>query len=833
MTVRFDSEALAARARNLGTLNGMKLLFVTLDVPPSPAFALLDVEFYNANALSPLPAKTDFTLTGGTRLRAGLNPGEVQVTQVSAGATPNVLRLRVEPIGDYSTYTLGITRPEFDPLFASIAFKFRPGCFNLNCAPGSDFSPPPDEPAIDYLARDYDSFRHVLIAAMMQRVPNWQPTSEADLDQVLIDLIAADADELADYQDRVMNEAYFATARKRVSLARYARLMDYHIHEGNQASTWLAVQVLMDHTLPAKIGAWTGDQWRDARAVIFASEADQACFAVLNQLDVYGWDETVSAIEAGSTEADLTTNVAGMSQGEADALRDAFLATDASGAAIVSYILIQQDLNPETGTVNGRDPAARQVMQLLPLGGAVARAESMKDPRPDPVTSADRWFVRVRWLAADALTRCYATQTRCDGQLITGVSRFYGNLLRVTQGRPHVTTFSAPGSILASPDDFSFESKDAAEYEALTRQIGPEQKPWGTALRLTKLPLAFRNTAPGGDEPTRSTLRVTVGGIAGAWDEQSDLIESDGSAQHFVVETDELGVSRIRFGDGINGAALPDDAVVSCEYRLGQGESGNVGADQLLHIDDAAVSAVWNPLDVVDGRSPQPPQEILRAVPEAYRRIQKRAVTLADYAARAEEIPGVARAHAQYAWTGSWRTVRVAIDPLGRTTLDPAFARTITDHLDALRLIGEDLEVRPAQYVPLDIKLTLCADPDYWADDLWAVLENEFSTGFTPDGRPGFFNPDQWTFGQALHASQVIGRALRITGVDRVLSLSMRRWNAGLGGALVTVTLTPDMMPENVVEKIPVAAFEIIEVNNDPSRLETGRIQFDILGGRQ
>jgi len=834
MTLLFDKEALDARARNLGALNGIKLVFVTLDAPPSPAFALLDVEFYNNNALAPLPAKTDFRITGGTRLRGGNGPGEVQVTQVSAGSAPNVLRLRVEPIGDYSTYTLKIVPPTFDPLFASIDFKFRPGCFNLNCAPASDaVPPPPEEPAIDYLARDYDSFRHVLMASMMQRVPGWQPTSEADLDQVLIDLIAADADELADYQDRVMNEAYFATVRKRTSLARYARLMDYHIHEGNQASTWLAVQVQMDHTLPTQVGAWTGDDWLDARAVIFASEQEQACFAALNRLDVYGWDETVSAIESGTTEADLTTRLAGMTQVEADALCDAFLATDASGQGLVSHILIQQDLNPETGTVNGRDPAARQVMRLLPLGGPVARAESMKDPRPDPVTAADRWFFRLRWVTEDALTRCYATQTRCDGTLVTGVSRFYGNLVRVTHGRPHVTTFSAPHSILAEPDDTNFVGSDAAEYEPLLRQIGHEQKPWGIALRLPKVPLAFRNTDPGGDAPTRSTLRVTVAGIAKPWEEQSDLIESDGSAQHFVVETDELGVSQIRFGDGTNGAALPDNAVVTCEYRLGQGESGNVGADQLNHIDDAAVTAVWNPLDVIDGRSPQPPQEILRAVPEAFRRRQKRAVTLADYAARAEEVPGVAHAHAQYAWTGSWRTVRVAIDPVGRTTLDPALAKKVTDYLEALRLIGEDLEIRPAQFVPLDIKLTVCADPDYWADDLWDVLEVEFSTGFTPDGRPGFFNPDQWTFGQAIHASQVIGRALAITGIDRVLSLSMRRWNAGSGGALVTVTLTLDMMPENVTEKIQVAPFEIIEVNNDPSRLETVRIQFDILGGRQ
>jgi hypothetical protein len=686
---------------------------------------------------------------------------------------------------------------------------------------------------IDYLARDYDSFRHVLIAAMMQRVPDWQPTSEADLDQVLIDLVAADADELADYQDRVMNEAYFATARKRVSLARYARLMDYHIHEGNQASTWLAVQVQVDYPLPAKFGVWTGEKWSDSGSVIFASETAQKCFALLNELSVYGWDDTVSAIEAGGTEADLTTKLAGMSKTEADAVANAFLAKDTKGQELVSHLLIQEELNPETGTINGRDPGARQVMQLLPLDGPVPRIAVLKDPRPDPNTAAERWFVRVRWRAEDALQRCYCTLTRCNGKVLTDVSKFYGNLVRVTHGRPQKTQFHPPGDHLGGADDSNLEGKDFAYYETLDKQVGTERVVWGTALPLTKAPLAFRSTAPGGDEPTRSTLRVTVSGISSAWEETSDLIESDGGQQDFVVETDELGASRVRFGDGINGAALPENAVATCEYRVGKGESGNVGADKLIHFDDAAVTAVWNPLDVIDGRSPQPPEEIARAVPEAYRRRQKRAVTLADYAARAEEIPGVAHARAHYAWTGSWRTVRVAIDAAGSDVLDPALARKVANHLDALRLIGEDLEVRPAQYVPLDIKLKLCADPAYWRDDLWDILEIEFSDGYTPDGRPGFFNPDLWTFGQPLYASQVIGRALQVTGVERVLSLSMRRWNAGSGGGLITITLTPDMMPEALVEKIPIGPFEIVEVRNDPSRLEAGRIQFDILGGRQ
>jgi hypothetical protein len=157
----------------------------------------------------------------------------------------------------------------------------------------------------------------------------------------------------------------------------------------------------------------------------------------------------------------------------------------------------------------------------------------------------------------------------------------------------------------------------------------------------------------------------------------------------------------------------------------------------------------------------------------------------------------------------------------------------ITAHLEAVRLIGEDLEVRPASYVPLDIKLTLCAQPAYWIEDLRAELEEAFSDGWTRAGRRGFFHPDAWTFGQPLHASQLIGRALSVTGIGRVLRLSMRRWNPGSGGGLAVIDIDPADLPEPRAEKLEVGSFEIIVVANDPDHLETGRITFEITGGRR
>ena len=64
------------------------------------------------------------------------------------------------------------------------------------------------------------------------------------------------------------------------------------------------------------------------------------------------------------------------------------------------------------------------------------------------------------------------------------------------------------------------------------------------------------------------------------------------------------------------------------------------------------------------------------------------------------------------------------------------------------------------------------------------MLEQEFSDGYTSDGRRGFFHPDDWTFGQALHAQRSIdGRLQRVAGVEHVIcASSMKRFNAPTPG---------------------------------------------------
>ena len=831
-------------------LDGLELALVSLPAGANPDHADIELHFFNGAHLAailaeigsdPVRARQVFRIRGGTRIPAGSASGQVHVTAV-ASLDATRLSLRVEPVGDYSTYRLELVwdASRIDPFFASVGFKFRPGCFSNDCAPALPGRPPQPQPGIDYLAKDYDSFRHTLMTAMAARVPGWKSTSEADHDQVLIDLFAAAADELSDYQDRVMAEAYLGTARKRVSLARHARLVDYHVHEGNQASTWLAVDVVAGQspfTLDdQELVVWTGANPAEDDAVFFASRQRRLAASerqrldpLLNRLRLHTWRDAQPALAAGSTSADIGPMGGLATQADADALRDLVR----SGAW--REILIAERLNPLTGAEPGRNRSKRQLLRLVPGDDPEAGgAESILDP------VVGTWIVRLHWRDEDALRYDYSFTTFCPGpppRTVEDVSVFYGNVVKVYAGRPLEVRFHEAGTFV--PAD-----TDTVKHRHFTRMDRHgDGRDWVRAQLPDEGPLAYlppTNLASPGEAPARSTLWVEVeppGSARETWDEVTSLVHSDDSAEngdHYAVETDERRRTLLRFGNGTNGRLLPVGSVVHAEYQVGGGAAGNVGADQLVNLApltgalNGAVVAATNPFDVTDGRDPETVERVRRNAPEAFRARQLRAVTLADYIRRAQEVPGVSHAVARYAWTGSWRTVRVTIDPAGFVALGDSRSQTLWDelrprvaaHLEAVRLIGEDLELRPPRYVALEIHVVVCADPAYWREDLRFVLEQEFSDAWTSDGRRGFFHPDEWDFGEDLHRSAIEGRIHRIAGIEHIVSITMKRFSAPLPG-----------VPG--AEVLEIGFDEVVLLANDPDHVERGMIRFEVLGGRQ
>ena len=794
MSAILSQTARQARARDLAAkgINGLDFILVQLSPAVSPTEAHLEAHFFNdlnldalvAAAAVPGQILTLLPIAGGERILAGPLSGQVQATAVTHPSN-GVLAIVVKPIGDYSVYTLTVQQNGFDPMLSDLGFRFRPGCFSSDCAPRSANQPAPNDPQIDYLAKDYASFQHTLISAMMQRVPNWQAVSEAEFDQVLIDLFSAAADELSDYQDRVMNEAYLAYARKRISLRRHASLMDYYIYEGNQATTTLAIDTgdNGDYALPVPCRAWNGSDPAAPNAAVFVSRTPHTIHGVLNRISLYTWSDVVTALGAGSTSADLS-------------FADAATANLVAGwiqAGTLDRLLIQEWLNPATGQPAGRNPQKRQIVHLT------QQAKVFQDP----LTLA--WVVRVWWQDADQLTANYCFVVQCPTGTVHDVSMFHGNLIDMVQGLPKKAVYYAAGTPLPDSSSFYYETfPDGA-----------------TICRLPNLPVLWQKTTPGGYDVPVSTVAVQVAPSVDSpnWIEVHDLVHSTSADADYVVETDEQLRSLVRFGDGTNGEVLPENAVVTCTWLSGFGPDGNVGSDSLTHFDSPAPAAVcWNPFDITDGSAPEPPSSIIRRVPEAYQYRQQRAITLADYAACAEAVPGVQAAYAAYAWTGSWRTVRVAIEPAGTFTLSAALRGSVEQRLEALHLIGEDLEIRAPEYVPLRINVVVCVSPGYWIEEVSPVVAQAFSDGYTAAGAAAFFNPGRWTFGQPLYASQIEGALQGIEGVEHVISIAMSQW------------WRPWIQSSEVMA---VAPSQIIEVRSDPNEIEDGWIDFDFQGGRQ
>jgi hypothetical protein len=110
-----------------------------------------------------------------------------------------VLVVRVNEAGDFSPYTLRLVNDAaqaredtfeltetligFDPELSEVEFSFKVECGpDFDCAPQSPDCPPdlPAPPPINYLAKDYGSFRTVLLDRLNQLLPNWGATTEAD-----------------------------------------------------------------------------------------------------------------------------------------------------------------------------------------------------------------------------------------------------------------------------------------------------------------------------------------------------------------------------------------------------------------------------------------------------------------------------------------------------------------------------------------------------------------------------------------------------------------------------------------------------------------------------
>jgi hypothetical protein len=206
---------------------------------------------------------------------------------------------------------------------------------------------------------------------------------------------------------------------------------------------------------------------------------------------------------------------------------------------------------------------------------------------------------------------------------------------------------------------------------------------------------------------------------------------------------------------------------------------------------------------------------------------QYRAVTEADYASVAAKHPEVQKAVATFRWTGSWHTVFVTVDPVGRSDVPAALERRVRNWITRYTMAGYDLEIDPPTFVPLEVEIDVCVSPNHFRAHVEQVLLAALSNRTLPDGTRGFFHPDNFTFGQPLYLSKLYAAIEAVEGVD---SAVVKRF----------VRLTQsDPEPNRPTTKknldqsyVSMGRLEVVRLDNDPSLPENGVLRLNMLGGK-
>jgi len=918
--------------------------------------------------------KENVRIEGGRRV-TGIRVVDLLIHREDEPDLDDWMNVVVNRPGDFSTYTLRVVELDeegqpteepmsgFDPRYARLEFSFKASCpSDLDCKT-VEICPPPerDEPVIHYLAKDYASFRTLILDRLALITPDWQERHAPDLGIALVEVLAYVGDYLSYYQDAVATEAYLETARQRASVRRHARLVDYRMHEGCNARAWVCVKTSDEITLdPNDVAFVTGHgDAPDSGTELGGRLATAGRYEVFepltkagirlylyeqhNEIPFYTWGDERCCLPRDATSATLKDGWTEAEDEYPDELSEEKYASTSGSRERErrlrlkegDVLIFEEVIGPGTGNPADADPNHRYAVRLTRV-----------EPGEDALF--DQPVVEIEWAPEDALPfpLCLSTvgpPPACE--LIENVSVARGNVVLADHGET-----VGPEDLGAVPEAETIE-RCGDECHPLETVVRPRK----FTPRLREGPQTFSERLPADgpaadllkQDPRRAMPQIKEllgtyvapdGAVDALWTVRRDLLGSGSQDRHFVAEVDNEGRARLRFGDGELGQMPETGTMFRATYRVGNGPSGNVGAGAITRLVfrrsriSGAELEPRNPLPAQGGTAPETLTEAKLLAPHTFRTELQRAITAEDYARLAERHPKVQRAAAELRWTGSWYEVMVAIDlrsdvgPRGElaaaasafvdavrltverhldleefrispggemagrvisilrelqgslerdeppkrlaalvreslpslreehdralasdyerlepwtdgivvgldraltmlpehTTDAPAGDRLlqeIEEYLSSRRRIGHDLFVRQAQYVPLDIALEVCVLPNFLRGHVKAALLDLFSNRKLPDGRRGFFHPDNLSFGDSIFLSRLVATAQALTGVESVSVTKLQRLFEEANREIETGVLTLN-------------PFEIGRLDNDPNSPENGQLRLEMRGGR-
>lgn len=555
---------------------------------------------------------------------------------------------------------------------------------------------------VTYLARDYESLRARLLDRLAVTLPDWSSRYAPDVGVTLIELVAYLGDRLAYRQDAVATEAYVATARRRISVQRHARLVDERMHDGCAARA--LVHVAFDerngHSPP-----------HDAEGRLLPATLDTLAF--LGGVDVASSGPALRAIPARA-EA-VFTRVPGVETPLAFGPME--LVTRLEGGATSAVIRVAEGRAPSSGTI------------------LVFRNEAERLAHTVRVSSVDRLDdgVRLSWRWADRVPH----PIPADGTSV------HGNVLCLEHGRPEREPLRDDRRLRLAPLTFTVPAREDVSVAALMR---PNPRNAVPSIQL-------REAESGVLWEWRRDL------VSSSADDRHFTIEIDDEGHAYVRFGDgtcgrDPGRARLdvdyRVGNGPGG-----------NVRRGTIRTVVALGGQLPR--DLEYLTVEQRLSAQGGTSAEDVAALRSRLAIGVRRDLVRAVVADDYARIAESHPRVQRAAAQMSWCGSCQIVRVAIDPYGENDLPAELRFELQEMLERARRVGHEVRVEPARYIDIGIWLDVVVHAAHSRVGVGNAIHGKVSALFHPD-RFSFGQPLYQS--QIVQAVRALGGVESIDAID-------------------------------------------------------------------
>ncbi len=782
--------------------------------------ARLSVHFLNTVTVKgSLSGSRPVTITGGEVIPTiAVSPIDEAADWSADSQGRPVLALTVTGPRDFSAYRLAISSSRLDPFFGHAPFSFAangPAALDPAApAPGGP-APEPEQVPIDYLAKDFGSFQQALSEFSAQRYPAWVERSEADLGVMLMEVLAAMADELSYYQDRVLAESAIETATQRLSVVRHARLVDYEPAPATVATAILQLDVAAPPASSPPATGWTIDLSEPLLIRTLGADGSVVGFEIEDP--AVGLAGAVSTAPPAWAAVDTRWNRASLPPYYWDDSQRCLLAGSADFYVIGHDIGLYpgQQLLLDSPAADSADPPVRELV-------TVAATEETADPligSPPPI----------------ALTHIFLQAATASDHDLTRTS-VAGNIVPAVQGARQSDAFTIPDP--AAPPPGPVVVRLGANWT-------PQDPLPDYRYCLASAPLAWLATTDPDDplpaQPEIVLSQVPAGGTSGAssWGFQRWLLGAGAADQIFTLTPEQYspvltsngttwydydgdGGTTIRFGDGNFGMSPLPGTVFSVLYRVGGGSAGNVPAGAIVNVTPGSaqgslISACTNPFPATGGADAETTAQVRARAPQKFSAEPLRVVLANDYVTAAQSLPWVQRAATAFRWTGSWLTVRTHADPAGTAGPTIAQLESLTELLDQQRLAGYESYVLPPRYVSIDLQITVSAQPAYSGSDVQAAVLARLQPGPLPGGGAGFFDPSLWSFGEPLESSALLATVQSCPGVGGVRRVRYRERAAHPEWAPLPGTLT-------------LATDEILRVDNDPRRPEAGSLRVTVEG---